>query len=830
MRQWTEEALTDLRYALRMLRKAPIAAATIILCLGFSVGATGTVFTWTDSILSTPTPHVRDAERLVSFRAGTETRFDGLSYPELRDVADGLRDRGNRNVASVAAHAIRRFLMRIDAGTNTSLAEPVWGSLVTANYLDVLGVRPHRGRFFRAGEDSTRGAGTLAVISYGLWQRRFGGEEAVVGRRIRINNVEHEIIGVAPEGFIGNVARLGIDIWIPLSMQPRLVGSADLLDLRKVHWLDAFGRLAPESSREAANAEVRDIGAVVASRYAGSRGLDYKALTFDIGPVSFVADLFVVLLSLTELVLLVVCSNIANLLLLRGAAREHEVAVRLAMGARRGRLVRQLLTESLVLAVAGIVLATGITAWGRNALTAFAPDSPLPLVMETTFAPAAFVKLVLVGLAMVLGFGLVPALRATRVPVRASLGGGTRGGSARGGALRGALVSAQFALSLTVLVMSAMFMRKLNELERVDRGFRKPEEVLLATLDFEMSGVHGDTMPRVLSERIVKRMRSMPGVQSAAAASFVPLGFTGYASTETKVDGYVPREEESMSFLFNAVSSDYFTTMGIAIEAGRPIDESDQERTLPVAVVNAAFVRRFWPGQPAIGRKIHVEQGDLTIVGVAQDGKYEYLEELTNPSPPFIYVSLNQWRTHTVVLHARATPPGNPLALMPAVQRIAGETDARLSAISPSTLDRYSSVPYLPVRMTSGTLAILGFGALILATLGLYAVMGYAVAQRKREIGIRMALGAAPGRLVRRFVATAGVYVGIGALVGTALTLAIVRVVGAKLPGALPVTIGEQAGPFFAAAGVLGVVAAFAAFIPANRASRVSPTVVLREE
>ena len=830
MKGWIEETVTDLRFALRVLRKAPIATATIVLCLGFSVGATGTVFTWTDSILSAPTPHVRDAERLVSFRAGSETRFDGLSNPELRDIADGIREGGNRHVSAIAAHAIRRFLMRIDAATGERSAEPVWGSLVTANYLDVLGVQPYRGRFFRAGEDSARGTGALAVISYGLWQRRFAGDEHVLGRRIRINDVEHEIIGIAPSGFLGNVARLGIDIWIPVSMQPRLVGSADLLDQRKIHWLDAFGRLAPGASREMANDEVRAIGAAVSSKYADSRGRLYQARTFDIGPVSFIADMFVVLLGLTALVLLIVCSNIANLLLLRAAAREHEIAVRLAMGARRDRIVRQLLTESFLLAVGGIALATAFTAWGRNALQAVAPDSPLPLVMETAFAPSAFVKLVLVGLAMVFGFGLLPALRATRVPVRASLVGGVRGGSSRGSFLRGALVTSQFALSLTVLVMAALFMRKLGELERVDRGFRKPEEVLLATLDFEMSGIHGDTMPRSLTDRIVKRLRAAPGVRAAAAASFVPLGFTGYASTETTVDGYVPRETESKSILFNAVTSDYFNTMGIAIEEGRPIDESDQERTQPVAVVNAAFVRKFWPGQPAVGRKIHVDQGDLTVVGVAQDGKYEYLEELTSSSPPFIYVPMNQWRAHTLVLHARVSAPANPLSLMPTVQRFAAEEDSRLIPISPSTLDRYSSVPYLPVRMTSGTLAVLGFGALVLATLGLYAVMGYAVAQRRREIGIRMALGAAPGRLVRSFLASAGVYVAVGTVAGTALTIAILRAVSSRIAGAVPTAFGDQLGAFLAAAAVLGSVAAVAALIPANRAAQVSPTVALREE
>jgi predicted permease len=828
--KWLEEIEGDFRFAWRMLRKSPFASLTIVLCLGFAVGATGTVYAWTESIVSTPTPQVRDPERLVSFRAGAEAHFEGLSYPEFRDIADGHRDRGHRTVSAVAAHAIRRLLMRTDAGTNASLAEPVWGSLVTANYLDVLGVRPELGRFFRAGEDSVRGAGALAVISHGLWQRRFAGAADVAGRRIRINNVEHEIIGVTPEGFIGNIARLGIDIWIPLSMQPSLVGANDLMENRRVRWLDGFGRLKDESSLDAANAETQVIGAAIAAEHPESRGLDYRARTFDVGPIEFVSGIVIVMLGLTGLVLLIVCSNIANLLLLRGAAREHEVAVRLAMGARPERIVRQLLTESLILAIGGIALSIGVTAWGRNALAGLAPDSPLPLVLNTTFEPTVFVVLVLVGLATVFGFGLMPAIRATSVPVRASLGAGARGGSSRGQRTRGALVSAQFALSLAVLVTAALFIRRLGELETVNRGFTKPEEVLLTTLDFEMSGVRGDTMARVITDRIVKRLRTEPGVQAAAAATFVPLGFLGYVNTETTVDGYTRREGESTNYLFNAVTSDYFTTMGIPMVEGRAIDESDQERSRPVVVVNEAFVRRYWPGQPAVGRTIHVEQGDLAVVGVARDGKYEYMSDITKPSAPFIYVPLNQWRSRTVVLHLRAAPAANPLSLMPVVHRIVAEMEPRLSAISPSNLDSYSSVPYLPARMASGVLVVLGFGALVLATLGLYAVMGYAVAQRQREIGIRMALGAAPGRLVRQFLVSAGRYVVVGVGAGAVLAVAIARTLAAYAPGSIPEEVGDQLVPFLAAGSVLGVVALVAAFLPANRAARVSPTVALREE
>ena len=322
------------------------------------------------------------------------------------------------------------------------------------------------------------------------------------------------------------------------------------------------------------------------------------------------APLFTVMLGISGLVLLIVCSNVANLLLQRGAAREHEMAVRLALGARPARIVRQLMTESLLLAAGAVLVGAAVLAWARNALTALVPRSPLPIVADTPIDARVLIVLAGVGVATVFVFGLAPALKSARVAVRASLsGGGTRGGTHGGGRVRGALIAAQFALSLAVLVAAGLFLRRLDELQHVDLGFRDPEQVVLATVDFESARVPADGTRRVLVERMVEQLSALPGVRAAAAASFVPLGFLGYYTLETHVDGHVPRPGESTTFLANVVSAGYFDLMRIPIRRGRAIDASDRRGTQAVAVVNEAFARRFWGTSDPVGRHIRILRG-----------------------------------------------------------------------------------------------------------------------------------------------------------------------------------------------------------------------------
>jgi predicted permease len=511
------------------------------------------------------------------------------------------------------------------------------------------------------------------------------------------------------------------------------------------------------------------------------------------------------------------------------AAREHEMAVRVAVGADPGRLVRQLMTESLLLAFGGVLVGAAVLVWAHNALEALAPTTPLPLVAETAIDARVGIVVAIVGLSTVFVFGLVPAMRAARVAVRTSLtgAGATRGGSAAAGRLRGVLVGSQFALTLAVLITAGLFLRRLDELQRVDRGFRDPEHVVLGTIDFTVAGVREPSLPRILTERMVERIGALPGVRAAAAASFVPLGFVGYEALEANVDGYVPQAGEQMRFLVNRVSAGYFSTMGIAIVRGREIDAADRDGARPVVVVNEAFARRFWGKSEPIDRRIRLDGREVTIVGVAADGKYEFLAPLDGPSPPFVYLPFAQWGNYTVVLHARAA--GDAMALVPSIQRAVAAIDSRLNVMSPGTLDSYSSVPYLPIRLGSSVLTVMSVAALALATFGLYAVTAYAVAERRREIGIRIALGATPSNVVLHFVAHAARYTAGGTVAGIALAVVISRGLG-RLPGLLPRVVTDRLWPFAIAVGMLAAVAVVAALIPANRAARLNPTVSLREE
>ena len=818
----------DVRFAFRMLRGSALVSATIVLCLGFSIAATGTVFAWMETMILQPITGVKDLDRLVSLNTTTAHDEDDLSYPDYKDIRDAEARAAAKTFDGLAAFGIRRFNLRTSP-VETRVAEPVWGVLASANYFDVLGVTPMAGRGFLPGEDAVERAAPVVVISHALWQRRFAGDPGVIGRPLWIRDHAMTIVGIAPPDFYGTISHLAMDLWIPVTMQPEVAGGPQLLSQRGVRWLGVFGRLLPGATLETARASAQASGTRLAASFAEDRDIGMTASVLDVGPADRMAPLFTVMLGITGLVLLIVCSNVANLLLQRGAAREHEMAVRLALGARPSRIVRQLMTESLLLAAGAVLVGGVVLAWARNALTTFVPRSPLPIVFDTPIDGRVLAVLAGTGVVTVFVFGLAPALKSARVAVRASLsGGGTRGGTRGGSRVRGVLIAAQFALSLAVLVAAGLFLRRLGELRQVDLGFRDPEQVVLATIDFDLAPVPADGTRRLLVERMVEQLSVLPGVRAAAAASFVPLGFLGYYALETQVDGHVPRPGESTTFLTNIVSAGYFDLMRIPIKRGRPIDASDRRGTQAVAVVNEAFARRFWGASEPIGRHLVIHEVDLTVIGIAGDGKYSFLAPLDGPSPPFVYLPFAQWGHYEVVLHVRADD--DPMALAPSIARVVEGVDGRLTAMSPVTLDDYTAVPFLPIRLATLVLSVLGGAALGLASIGLYAVTAYAVTQRRREIGIRMALGATPARIVVRFLAHAARYVGAGAIAGVTLSIAMVYGLSIKLPAILPQAPLERVGPFAGAAAALGIVAALAVLVPAGRAARVNPTTALRDE
>jgi predicted permease len=822
----------DLRFAFRSLRRSPVVAATIVLCLGFGIGATGTVFAWLETMVLQPLTGVRGFDRLVSLKTTSANDENDVSYPDYKDIRDWESRAEAKTFDGLALGTIRRLNLRTTAATDARLAAPLWAVLASANYFDVLGVRPVLGRTFAKGEDAVERAAPVVVISHALWRKRFGGDPDVIGRQLWIGDVAMTIVGVAPADFYGTISHLAMDLWIPITMHPAVADNKRLLGEREARWFAVFGRLAPGATLESARASAQATGVRLAASFAEDRGIGLTARVMDVGPTDRMAPVLTVMLAIAALVLLIVCSNVANLLLQRGAAREHELAVRLALGARTGRIVRQLMTESAILAAGAVLVGVVVLNWARNALNAIVlPASPLPIVINTPIDGPVLLVLAGAGAATLFLFGLAPAMQSARVAVRSSLAGGsTRGGSRSGGRVRGVLIAAQFALALAVLFSAGLFLRRLDELRHVDRGFRDPQQVLLATVDFEMAGVRPENgVRRVLTERLVERLSTLPGVRAAAAASFVPLGFLGYSWMDISVDGYVPQSGESTAFLTNYVSGGYFELMGIPIKRGRPLELSDRRGTQAVAVVNEAFARRFWGAGDPIGRGFQL-YGDttVTIVGVAADGKYEFLAPLDAPSPPFIYLPIAQWGHYEAVLHVRTD--GDPMALVPSIQHAVSAVDARLTAMSPGTLENYTVVPLLPILMATLVLSVLGGAALVLAAIGQYAVTAYAVTQQRREIGIRMALGATRARVVVHLLGHSGRAVAAGAVAGVGLSIAVAYVMTTRLPAAMPTSSVGVWRPFAAAALALGAVAVLAVLVPAGQAARMNPTTALREE
>jgi predicted permease len=819
--------LQDASFAMRMMRKSALATATIIICLGLSMGSTATVVAWMDGLVFRSVRGVPEIDRLVTLQSTTATSKGGLSYPAFRDVRDAENAAGSRLFEGIAASSIRRFNLRT-AQDDERHAEPIWGLLASANYFEVLRVRPALGRGFLPGDDSVANREPVAVISDAMWRRRFSADAGVLGQSIWINGREMTVIGVTPPDFKGTIAGLAFDVWMPVTMHPALPVSPTIMDDRNIRWLSVFGRLAPGKTLEMARAQARVLGTRLAAANELDRERGMTARTLDVGPTEMLKPLFAIMLGTTLLVLLIVCTNVANLLMLRGAAREHELAVRLALGAKRPRLVRQLMTESLLLAIGGIVLGLLMAQVTQSSFGRFFPDTPLPVSVDTSLNVRLVAGMTVVGILTVFIFGLAPALRTTRGAERISLTGGSRGTTAARGRIRGLLVGAQFALSLTVLVCAGIFLGRLDELSGIDRGFRAPEQVMLATLDFELAGVHDQGERNHLVERVLERVRSIPGVTNASAASFVPLGFLGYSRRDARVEGYVPRPGESMNFLINRVHSNYFETLGVPILKGRGIEATDRSDALPVIVVNSAFANQFWPDGDPVGRRLEIDGKLLTVVGVAGDGKYEFSTPLDEPSPPFLYIPMAQSSVSYLVLHVRTR--NEPLLLLPAVRREVSGVDSRIPVLSPTTLDSYSNVPLFPVQIGSQVLSMLGSAALVLAALGLYAVIGYAVVQRQREIGVRMALGATSRRLVTGFLAEAARFAGIGAAAGLLLSFLMIKAIEHNLIYLMPKAAGGVATPFVIALVALTSVALIAALIPAQRVTRVNPTTALRAD
>jgi predicted permease len=803
-----------LRLGWRSLCRSPLLSAVVVACVGFGVGATATVFAWMDHLVRRPLPAVESVDRLASVVMRFRGREESLSYPVYLDLRDGATKLGG-----LTAFGLRQFGVRA-TDHEADQAASIWGVLVSDNYFDVLGIRAAAGRTFAPGESRTAGEAPVAVISHRLSRQRFGGAAGAIGRELRVNDVLFAVIGVAPPDFAGTYAGLSFDLWVPITMDTLLGGDSGVLDDRGFRWLQAFGRLGDGVTMAEAAAEMHAIGARLAQAHRADEPREAFLKPLDTGAAQRLENLFTILMGITCLLALIVCTNVANLLLLRGAARRFEIGICLAIGASRRWILLQQLTEAAVLALAGSLLGLFVARWGQSLLPAMMPPSPLPLALEGRLDMRLLAFVLALAAAMLAVFGVAPAIQSLRGSVLPHLGGGRAGASYGTTRLRAALVVAQSAFSLAALASAGVFLRANREIAALDRGLSRPNEVLLVSTDLHQAGYHSGEARALAVERLLSQVRALPGVRSASLATFVPLGFGGYGTATVAVPAYVPQPDEDMMVMTNRVASDYFSTAGVPIRLGRAIDERDRSASAPVVVVNEAFVRRFMTAG-VVGSPITVGTRRLTVVGVAADGKYRF-DALDEPSPPLVYLAYAQDSRASVTLHVRADGP--PLALVPAVRGAFAALDPALPINSPTTLEEYTSLPLFPVRLGTAVLSSLGAIALVLASTGLYGVVAYRVSQRWRELAVRVALGASASG-VRRLVLRAAAYqAATGVAIGTMLALLTVRVLSTRVPRASSVDPLVLA----TSAALLLVVCLIASLLPASRAARVDPAVALR--
>jgi len=814
---WPWPALgQDVRFAGRMLTKNPLFTGIVVLTLALGIGLNTAVFSAVDALLLRPLPGVSNVGKLVQlYRTFPDQRFGSNSIPHFRDV----RERSTDVYAGVAAWSFTT--MSIVAGDRPMR---LMGQMASANYFDVLGVRAARGRTFVPAEDEGRGAHPVAVLSDAGWKNLFGGDEHVVGRRIPVNGQSVEIIGVTPPEFRGALPLAPPALWMPLMQLEQLrPGSGDDFENRGNNYLNVIARLRAGVSVAQARARMTTLIAGLRSAFPEA----YERSEINLVPQSEAGihptmrgaqvGMSLAVMVVAGLLLLIACVNVANLFLARARDRAREMAIRLALGARRGALVRQLLVESvafaLVAGVAGLLvaafairLANGIT---LPVDIDFRPDLRLsPLVLGFSL---------LVSLVTGVLFGLAPALQATHPSLVPALKGEAPAGGARSRMSR-SLVIAQMALSLILLTCAGLFLGNLRNATTIDKGFVSAH-LLLGEVDPGLQG-YNRGVTEDFYRRLTERLTANPDVEAVGFTDQIPLGL-GSSDRGVKIPGYTPARDEGMSIYYARVSPGYFRAMGIPLRHGREFTTQDDSGAVPGLVVNQRFVDRFWPGQAAVGRTVRTARREFTVIGVVPTGKYVRLGE--DPTAHMWFAQAQQWEAGiAMVIRTR----GDPNAFIGTLRREVAALDPNLPLSSVRSMDKHLGISLLPARVTGVALGVFGLLGLALASVGMYGVMAYTVAQRTREIGIRMAIGAAAADVIR-LVMRQGLTL---ALIGTGIGLAGAFVASRALASVLYGGNAMASVTFTLVPLVLLGVAAIATFVPARRAAAVDPALTLRSD
>ena len=809
--------LQDFRYGLRVLARTPGFVAVAVLTLALGIGANSTVFTWINSTLLNPLPGVRRSVELVSLTRGVRVDPNPpFSYADYKD----LRER-NQSFSGLLGYHIGDSL----ALTGTGKPERLLGMLVSAYYFDVLGVRPILGRGFLPAEELKPEGAPVVVISYGLWQTHFGRDASVIGRTIEINRHPLTIVGVTPADFQGSMTGLSPDAYIPLVMDPVLSAGWHRLYMRETSWLNVYGRLRPGVSRRQAQEEMNVLMQQIVKQYPESHQ-GPNDITLDplwrspFGLNSVASTLLPMLQALAGALLLLACANVANLLLVRGVGRRREIAIRLSIGAGRGRLVRQFLVEGLLLALAGGSCAMLLTVWTAGAFADFIPPTSVPLSID--IRPDRIVLLATLGISVLTSvvFGILPALRSSRIAPATVLKeeAGTVSGGLRKSFLARGLVVAQISLSLILLICAGLLIRSFRAAQRFDTGF-DADHVLLASFDLLPFGYSREAGIE-FDRQLIAKLEALPGVESVSLANWVPLG-TGHHNANVEPEGYVPRPHEQMDIMRANVGPNYFRTLRIPLLAGRDFTPQDGPESQSVAIVNQAFVDRFWPRQDALGKRLAVQDDPLTVVGVARNSNYQRLNETPQP---MIYLPLLQDFYHDAVIHARVS--GDPAAFSSALERTVHALNADLPLYNVMSFKRVIDLASIVERIAGTLVGVFGLLALVLAGVGIYGVVSYTTRQRAHEIGIRLALGAERSDVFRLVLGQGFQLTLIGLGIGLALSLAVTRFLHTWLFGVTAMDLLTYAGVTL----LLCLVALAACYLPARRATQVEPTVALRCE
>jgi predicted permease len=814
--RWADEFLQDVRFGARMLLRTPGFSILAILCLTLGIGTNAAVLSWIEGILIRPYPLVEHQDRMFALNATTrgENGFTGLSYPDFLDYEKN-------------STLFESFIVDKITGTTLSVgdrAERASGAIVSANYFDALGVRPILGRGFRPEEGTGRNAHPVTVIGYRTWKDRYGGDPNIIGRMQYLNGVQHTIIGVMPEKFHGTFIGYSFSFWVPTSMQETFDSTGYKLEDRSARWIEGYAFLKPGVTSQQAGAELHAISQRLEKDYPEiNRGHDLSLSPLWRTPFNQAGNMtstLAITMAVVFFVLLIACANVSNLLLARSLLRRHEMTMRLALGAGRRRLIKQLFTEGLLLAVIAAIGGIAVAYWCRNALVLSFPSPAAGIVIDLPGQVDWRVLLVSVAIcvAATMLFALVPALQASHADLSGALktqGGGVVGGSNRS-RLRSGLVLVQVSLSFVLLAGTGLLLQSLQRMQQTSPGFSS--DVIVSGADLVSAGYNLERA-KTFDTQLLNRVREIPGVESATLSRLMPFSYGTFSTAPLGIDGYQPAPDEQLSSSYLEVGEDYFKTLGIPIVSGREFRRTDDENAVPVAVINDTMAAKFWPGKDPLGQRLKVKDRWLQIVGVAKNVKYENKLE---PPRTFFYVPVRQsfLESNNLLIRTRETPG----AIRTALAREVRALDPNLAPIAPFRVQEQVDRKGYTQRLAATLIAIFGAMALFLAAIGLYAVMSYSVSQSTRELGMRIALGASVKDLLSLVISRGMRLTIAGIIIGAIAALILTRLMGNLLYQVSP----RDPLAFGLALVVMIAVALIACFLPARRATRIDPVRALR--